>query len=588
LRTRHDVWAIGLQLFTQSQHTVSRNFGLTLLKEYLCGPNPQVQARLELRNTLPQWLRYSIEQNQLGQEAPYLRAGAAHILTLMIKCDYPENWPSAFDDLLDITAQGGEPAVDVMLQILKEMQDEIVTFSSTRTESEALHNTAIKDAMRATNATERIVALLYEVLSAPDQHTEDVVGRAIGVLQDFAVWVPINLIVNDQFVPLLYAFLEHANPTLRSGAAGCWKEIVLRGMDQQSKLELLQSVRMVDVLQRVRVDDDTVGAVVDFASASFEHILAITAELTNQVQAGSDVGVMLSSLLQLSLHLVLQCLGNDELEGNSKISSAIDAFVTVLKQQAGEQADGQLFVAMNELPNVLMAICNRMRYDEDFQFDMDDEDEAEEEALKHYLRKTFVNVARVYPSVCLDLITSVLCSLPQPLSTSPFPDIEVALRLMYHFGEAAKGKTAALQQSTFPSLVVALHESDVDQHRHWAVLLAYYDVCARYSSILTEHPNLLEKVIGDMLGPGGLRSEQATLRSRSSYNLLKILESAGQFAVPYLAPIMQAVQGTFLRFCFCSHAMDLLVLLFVVSLLFGCGHRLDGCSSARSELCMRM
>lgn len=542
LRTRQDVWAIGLQLFTQSQQPVARNFGLTLLKEYLSSSDPSPQARQELRNTLPQWLRYSIEQNQLGQEAPYLRAGVAHIFTLMIKCDYPEFWPTAFGDLLDITASGGEPALDVMLQILKEMEDEIVTFSSTRTESEAVHNTAIKDAMRASDATDRIVALLYEVLSVPDQHTEDVVARAIGVLQDLAAWVNINLVVNDQFVPMLYAFLEHPNPTLRSGAAGCWKEIVLRGMDEQSKVELLQSVRILDILQRVRVDDNTVSAVVEFASATFYHMMGVVAQLTSRVQPDSEVGVMLSSLLEQSLGLVLQCLGNDELEGSSKVSHALEAFVSVLKQQSGDRVGGQLFVAVNQLPQVLMAICNRLRYPEDFQFDMDDDDEAEEEALKHYLRRTFINIARIYPSVCLDLITSVLCSLPQPLSSAPFPETEVALRLVYHFGEAAKGKNAALQESTFPSLVVALLESDVDQHPHWSVLLMYYEVCARYSWVMKDRPNLLEKVIGALLSQNGLRNDQPTLRARSCYQLLKILEAAGAAAVPYLGPIMHSLQ----------------------------------------------
>ena len=174
---------------------------------------------------------------------------------------------------------------------------------------------------------------------------------------------------------------------------------------------------------------------------------------------------------------------------------------------------------------------------------MDDEEESAEETLKHNLRKSFVNIARVYPSLCLDLVTSVLCLLPQPLSSAPFPDVEVALRLVYHFGECGPAKHTQLKEGTFPALLLALHESDVDQHAHWAVCLAYYEVCARYSWIFQDRPNLLEKVVGDMLGNAGIRNNHPTLRARAAYQLFKTVESTIPASVALLAPIVRSLQG---------------------------------------------
>lgn len=129
------------------------------------------------------------------------------------------------------------------------------------------------------------------------------------------------------------------------------------------------------------------------------------------------------------------------------------------------------------------------RYPPDFAFDPSDEDEGEEEQLRQHLRKHFVNAVRQAPETALDFLCRALSSLPTPLSTLPFSDLEAALRLIFHFGEgcggvsgltmsgdggggarrvasAGAGASELLRTGAFPQMVLALHDSDVAQHEH--------------------------------------------------------------------------------------------------------------------------
>lgn len=135
------------------------------------------------------------------------------------------------------------------------------------------------------------------------------------------------------------------------------------------------------------------------------------------------------------------------------------------------------------------------RYPIDFAFDPNDEDEGEEDMLRQQLRKHYVNAVRQAPETVLGFLCRALSTLPTPLSSLPFPDLEASLRLIFHFGEgcggmsglstlspvsgggggAAGGRRAAssganaselLRTGAFPQMVLALHDSDVSQHKH--------------------------------------------------------------------------------------------------------------------------
>lgn len=162
------------------------------------------------------------------------------------------------------------------------------------------------------------------------------------------------------------------------------------------------------------------------------------------------------------------------------------------------------------------------RYPPDFAFDPSDEDEGEEDMLRQQLRKHFVNAVRQAPEFVLDFLCHALSSLPTPLSTLPFSDLEAALRLIFHFGEGCGGMSwlnsggvsgvggrrgtgvgagalELLRSGAFPQMVLALHESDVTQHKHpqvkHAVFMLAFGNLSRLQGIdyQSEHVNVYKR-----------------------------------------------------------------------------------------------
>jgi exportin-T len=170
----------------------------------------------------------------------------------------------------------------------------------------------------------------------------------------------------------------------------------------------------------------------------------------------------------------------------------------------------------------------QMRYPPDFQFDYEDEDGAEEEMYRTELRKLNQKLIRVAPETCLQFTCQTLSQLQLPLSSAPTPDVEAALRLVYHYCEGIRpppGMKVVMRNETFRNLLVALHTSDITFHLHREVLTLYYETAVRYHPLLKERPELLQKVLESLTGTRGLQHEHPRVRSRCCYLLLRLVKS---------------------------------------------------------------
>ena len=106
---------------------------------------------------------------------------------------------------------------------------------------------------------------------------------------------------------------------------------------------------------------------------------------------------------------------------------------------------------------------------------------------------------------------------------APYCQVEAVLRLVLSFSETGSGGSSMLHEGVFPSLLNALHESDVATHKHSQVLMVYYEVCARYAHILKDD-HLVGKIASSMLGATGLRHHSSQVRHRTAYLFLKFSE----------------------------------------------------------------
>jgi exportin-T len=204
------------------------------------------------------------------------------------------------------------------------------------------------------------------------------------------------------------------------------------------------------------------------------------------------------------------------------------------------------------LSQLLTITYRQMRYAPDFQFDYEDEDEAEEEMYRTELRKLNQKFIRVAPETCLQFTCQALSQLPLPLSSAPTPDVEAALRLVYHYCEGIRpppGMKVVMRNETFRNLLVALHTSDITFHSHREVLALYYETAVRYHPLLKERTELLQKVLESLTGQRGLQHEHSRVRSRCCYLLLRLVKSVGSSNAsnsvlrPYVETAVSGIQG---------------------------------------------
>jgi len=84
--------------------------------DYEAVPLPR---RVEVRAALMAWI-----QTNAGAAPPYLKNWLALVLVRFVRADYPEYWPTAFDEVFALAA-GGPKLIDIILRFLQSV-DELV------------------------------------------------------------------------------------------------------------------------------------------------------------------------------------------------------------------------------------------------------------------------------------------------------------------------------------------------------------------------------------------------------------------------------------------------------------------------------
>lgn len=564
-------WNIGLELFYSSSSDVAKLFGLTLIRDYLRSYTNSTYSneRLNIRQSILNWVQQSFKI--LPKIEAYVINNIASILTLCIKCDFPENWPNAFEDILQLSELGWI-GIDLCVRIIADLDVEVVMFSESRSQEEINHNRTIKDAMRLGTILYNIVNLLTSS-AAQSIHKDEyiTIGElCLNTLATMIGWIDINLIVNDNILPQIYQFLQ-CSP-LSSHACGCILEIVKKGMDPTEKVKLIANIGVINILSQLPFNpttcedetiEDDIGTIIDVI---FLELIGCWIEFENYVlttdlqsiensplnspmrslheQMGA-IGQLTGEQLQLCIPVLMKVFSHGESIVSATVINAMKKLVNHIKKQqpqnpsANELISESILVFRNMYPDwffvaadfilpILSGIYSQLQYTVHFyesslEADEDDEEIAAEIEAKNQMRQLFVACCRICPLSCLDLITGVFSSIPQPLYTAPFPPLEAALRLVHAFGECGTHHQLLVTEGLFPRVIEAIHQSEIHRHRHPMVLMAYYEVATRYT---TQTPiSTIQQVVVALVSPKGLRHPDRQLRSRSAFFMRKITES---------------------------------------------------------------
>ena len=536
-----------LQIVRSTQQEIVIFYALTT---FLRLQNSTTEQRAALRQEiLNQVVTHANNLSSTCWNPTYLRTKVGVMLARFIQQDFPHAWPNAFNDLQDARLLNSAP--DIFLRTLAVLMDDFG-----RSEDEC--NTNIKDILRGTTneqapsphqtmsgkLLETLVSLLALSLegSGTSNEQNQMCILSLTVLKGFNSWLDLSLIVDEKVFGLIFAALARGSvkdsPVDDAGVAAmeCLQELIARGMDDDKKIAMLSHTGALSQIHNhvnlEEVDASPIDVVLEVAK--FINITGL--EVIPVISRKENPNDIMSQLLDL----FFRCFAYDDID----VSGAVIPLAAALVGLQGQEQDAIL-------SQLLSITYRQMRYPDDFQYDYEDEDEAEEEVYRTELRKLHHKVIRAAPEKCLQFTCQVLSQLPVPLSSSPTPDIEAALRLVYHYCEGIRpppGMKVVMRNDTFVNLLVALHKSDITYHSHREVLTIYYETAVRYHPLLKQRSDLLQVVLESLTGNRGLQHGHSRVRSRCCYLLLRLIKSLGGGGAnsvlrPYLETAVSGIQA---------------------------------------------
>ncbi|KAL3917409.1 MAG: hypothetical protein SGILL_004727, partial [Bacillariaceae sp.] len=538
-----------------------------------------------------------------SQWAPaYLRTKVGVLMAHFIHIDFPLAWPSAFDDLM--SPQLLQAAPDIFLRTLVALMDE---FGKNETDG----NAKIKDYVRGYSnlqlptqimvsspdqsisgtLIQTVVGLLEQSLNGidatgqvPDKELQTVT-LSLTVLKGFMSWVDLMLVLEEKVLQLIFSSLAKGSstdsPLADAGTAAieCLEELIARGMEDDKKIYLLQQTRVFEHIHShvdlKTVDASPIDVVMEtskFINRTGLEVFPIIQQRSQQQQQQQQQQLSSTdqTFLTQLLELFFLCFAYDDIDVSGAVIPLAGSLVSI----------SDMHISETLLPRLLSVTFAQMKYPADFQYDFEDDDEAEEEMYRTELRKLNQKFVRANPELCLQFLSQALAQLPLPLSSAPTSDVEASINLMYQYCEGIRpppGMKVVMKNDIFRNLLIGLHSSDIEQHPHREVVTLYYETSVRYYPILKEKPELLQKVMQSMTGPRGLQHEHLKVRSRCCYLLLRLIKSVGSNNTngigsvlrPYVESAISGIQSFLETYASQIRSDDTLNLFETIGLLLG-------------------
>lgn len=493
-----------------------------------------------IRETLVTWLQSQMLNAQ--PEKTFIRNKAAQVFALVFVTEYLTTWPKFFFDVLSVVGLNPR-GVDLYLRILMAIDAEVVDRDIIHTAEEARRNTLLKDNMRE-QCIPNLVESWYQILQTYQQSNSELTCQCLEVIGAYVSWIDLTLIANDRFINVLLGHMSVE--VLREEACDCLYEIVNKGMDPVDKTKLVES--LCQVLQSAgffRIDQEED---VDFL-ARFSKLVngmgqSLIISWTKLVKSG-DLKNAQDTLqsIESKVPLMLQLLVNEDDDISSNIIGFCYEYLHILKQLVllSEQQKANVEA-------VMLAVMKKLTYDEEYNFENEGEDEAMFVEYRKQLKLLLDRLAQVSPELLLASVRRIFNSTLQNWQTTPFMEVEVAIRLLYMLGEAIPTSHGAhfcgdfAKASVLQDLMRTLVTSGVSSYNHTSVALEYFETVVRYEKFFAVEPVHIPDVLMAFLDHRGLRHPSPKVRSRTAYLFSRFVKSLHKQMNAFVEDILNRIQ----------------------------------------------
>lgn len=493
-----------------------------------------------IRETLVAWLQAQMLNAQ--PEKTFIRNKAAQVFALVFVTEYLTTWPKFVFDVLSVVGLNPR-GVDLYLRILMAIDAEVVDRDIIHTPEEARRNTLLKDTMRE-QCIPNLVESWYQILQTYQHTNSELTCQCLEVIGAYVSWIDLTLIANDRFINMLLGHMSVE--VLREEACDCLYEIVNKGMDPNDKTKLVES--LCQVLQSAGFFSINQEEDVDFL-ARFSKLVngmgqSLIISWTKLVKTG-DMKSAQDTLqsIESKVPLMLQLLIHEDDDISSNIIGFCYEYLHILKQL--------VLLSDQQKANVeaiMLAVMKKLTYDEEYNFENEGEDEAMFVEYRKQLKLLLDRLAQVSPELLLAAVRRVFSSTLQNWQSTPFMEVEVAIRLLYMLGEAIPASHGAhfcgdvAKASALQDMMRTLVTSGVSAYNHTSVTLEFFETVVRYEKFFTFEPIHIPNVLMAFLDHRGLRHSSPKVRSRTAYLFSRFVKSLHKHMNAFVEDILSRIQ----------------------------------------------
>lgn len=490
------------------------------------------------------WLMEWLKKCCSSEEKTFVQKKTAQILCLLFLQEYPSKWLSFFKDIIALLSYGVKGS-EMYLRILLAIDEEVVARHIQPSGMEMERNTKIKDTMRV-HCVAELVDSWYSLLKLHDQSNAEITCLCLEVIGAFVSWIDIDLIANEKFVGIILRYLK--DELRRESACDCFHEIINKGMEPAAKARLIESLtgalESVGILTPCEDEDlDFLAKVAKLINgmgmqliSSWTKIPKVNGEVNGDIgQAGSIL-----KAIEGKIPYMLRFLSHEDDDISETVAEFAHSYLGLLKQMKAIPPQHIDF-----LRKLLYIVINKMKYDDDYDFEKEGEDEAMFQDFRKQMKVLLDNIGKLNADLVISTFNEFVRSTFQNLERASFLDSELAVHLIYLLGEAIPGQDLYSDEKKFAALqemMTLLISSHVSWAEHIAIKLQYFETVTRYERFFYAQTQHIPKVLEAFLDERGLRNPSPKICSRISYLLMRFTKVLKSQIQPYVNEILERIQ----------------------------------------------
>jgi len=490
----------------------------------------------------------------IEQEQPnYIKNKLATVMVCLIRKEYPNPWKSFFGDLCS-TLEKGMAAIDLFFRVLLVIDDDIIGFARDKSMNAEDHETAtrVKDALRELDINQ-LVQIWFQILQQMHEKQAKLAQHCLQVIDRYINWMPLELVVNDEFMNLFFNFLNVQ--ALQNETVDCLYEITKKSMPASKKMELIKGTNLIQVLSQCEAHEKSTEFAVKVAGL----LGLLLKELIIGHNEGFKVQNAISAVVDLSFHF----LNHNDREVVSEILEVYSELWRMIKTEVDKNGSAQVNqTQILWLRLTFQGISRFFNFPQDFDnIDSGDDDEMELK-FRTAIDDIFKLLLRVSPEQCLEMTANLFKELLSNFDNLPWNRVEGGLHMLYIIGENVNRIRHFQKTEPIPSMLKALFQvpRDLPVMHHPSVCLEYFNIVSRYNEFFEENNNVLPTVLASFADSRGLQHPHQTVRAQAAYKMnkwVKALKQETRCALrPFLKDILLILAQAIQAFSECPNSDD--------------------------------